>query len=796
MTSIELRETLSNLYPDEVSLRRVADDAGLALNHISFSGSAANGWYAIWKEAEKSNKVEAVIAVARKEYPDNQLLQKLSNEYLRSLNRHPPEDVKSPLGTPSQNWQFQERSGDEFREHALRTNSLKEREAYWSRARGEYQLAIAQIQEHESIDKVRLYRKMTECLRKLGEIDLAEKRFLEPALKLIERVQDQLQPNNEKAYLRLEQAYVVYRREEWSVLKTRSEDIINVYESDPAHGQRGELRFVVGSAYNLLAIALQRVTKDMVKSNKTPRDCWQQAEYFLEGLESSEAKRTLQDVKINSAVYWFDRGDCDLAVEKLEDIYHKYIANAKDVIDILPAQRQILVKHNLAAAYLHKPAYLDEANKLLQENLALAQELNDVEEWISALQLQLKVIREQVDQASNSEKPHLVEKAEKLRKELNRAIKLAERADWENDDDNLELHRLFTEIYLAAGQVDKAGEEFKEIESWRSSESNQADLYTTRASFFQSKGNLDRAIFFLEEACQLYKDLAHFGMFVDTKTRLAELCIQCGDGNKAREILREADEGAKELICLERSTHIKHLSMKVEAILQRQNIIAQDASVVTGVKERGVRTTQTLAAPEATQAKIKILFLAASPQDNVPLHTAEEARAIDVALRQAEFRTFEIIPHGAVQVEDLQLLLLRYRPQIVHFSGHGSTDNAIFLQDVKGQSAPVPAPALRALFHLFHEQIRCVVLNACYTNEQATAIAETVDCVVGMTGAITDEAARHFAIAFYSALAEGESVQSAYEFGVNRLALQNLNEIALPVLIAQRADPGTLRFTS
>lgn len=244
------------------------------------------------------------------------------------------------------------------------------------------------------------------------------------------------------------------------------------------------------------------------------------------------------------------------------------------------------------------------------------------------------------------------------------------------------------------------------------------------------------------------------------------------------------------------------------ASLQVQDVIAQGTGAVTGVKGHGVtttagitisgvRATQTAAAPQTTTPpKIKILFLAASPHDNVPLRTAEEARAIDHALRQAAERRLEIVPHGAVQIEDLQALLLRHRPQIVHFSGHGSTSNTLLLQAANGTSIPVPAAALRDLFGLFKEQIRCVVLNACYTAEQATAIATVIDCVVGMADAISDEAARHFATAFYHALGEGESVQRAYELGRNLLALQNLNEADLPVLIAQRADPGMLRFTT
>lgn len=239
------------------------------------------------------------------------------------------------------------------------------------------------------------------------------------------------------------------------------------------------------------------------------------------------------------------------------------------------------------------------------------------------------------------------------------------------------------------------------------------------------------------------------------------------------------------------------------AFLQIQDVSAQGSDAVTGVKGRditvsggitisGVRASQNQPAAQAPPP-IKILFLAASPHDNVPLHTAEEARAIDLALRQAD-PPFAVMNHGAVQVADLQPLLLRYQPQIVHFSGHGIESNAIVLQDAEGKSTPVPARALRDLFRLDQPQLRCVVLNACYTAAQAAAIAEAVDCVVGMSDAIPDEAAPLFAVAFYGALAAGHSVKTAFAAGCNRLDLSQLAENQQPVLVAPRVDPATIYF--
>lgn len=250
------------------------------------------------------------------------------------------------------------------------------------------------------------------------------------------------------------------------------------------------------------------------------------------------------------------------------------------------------------------------------------------------------------------------------------------------------------------------------------------------------------------------------------------------------------------------------------ASIKLSDILAQGAGHVTGVAMNrvdvagaieisGVRAGNltpldapkpaTGAAPAAADP-ISILFLAANPLDMEPLRLDEECRAIDAALRQAEYRHFDLRPHWAVQVADLQELLLRRQPHILHFSGHGSDRNEIILQDASGQAAPVSAGALRTLFGLLKDNLRCVVLNACYTAEQAGAIADRIDCVVGMTEAISDPAARAFAVAFYRALGYGRTVQEAFDLGCSQIDLNNLDEADKPVLIAQHADPVTIRF--
>src|SRR5262249_53146923 len=73
-----------------------------------------------------------------------------------------------------------------------------------------------------------------------------------------------------------------------------------------------------------------------------------------------------------------------------------------------------------------------------------------------------------------------------------------------------------------------------------------------------------------------------------------------------------------------------------------------------------------------TASMIKVLLLSANPID-APLNIDEEIRAIDAKIRASEHRdSVNLIKHGAVRLEDLPDLLMRYQPHVVHFSGHGA----------------------------------------------------------------------------------------------------------------------------
>jgi hypothetical protein len=185
-----------------------------------------------------------------------------------------------------------------------------------------------------------------------------------------------------------------------------------------------------------------------------------------------------------------------------------------------------------------------------------------------------------------------------------------------------------------------------------------------------------------------------------------------------------------------------------------------------------------------------ILFLAASPNDENKLALDKEAREIRDKIRKAEYRdALNFRTEWAVRPDDLLQYLNEYRPQAVHFSGHG-TASEILLLDANGQSKPVSREALHNLFKLHSRTVRVVVLNACFSKAQAEAIVEVIDCAVGMNRAIGDEAAIVFAAAFYRKLGFGDSVKDAFEEARVALQLEGIAEHQTPeLLVKPGVDP-------
>ena len=189
----------------------------------------------------------------------------------------------------------------------------------------------------------------------------------------------------------------------------------------------------------------------------------------------------------------------------------------------------------------------------------------------------------------------------------------------------------------------------------------------------------------------------------------------------------------------------------------------------------------------ADENRLNVLFLTADPTDTSRLRLGQEAREIREKLQLSKHRDrFAFNERWSVRPVDISQAMLDLQPQIVHFSGHGTSNGAICFENQIGKIQPVNPEALSSLFEQFAEQVKVVVLNACYSEQQAEAISEQVDYVIGMNKSITDMASIAFSIGFYQAIGAGRNISDAYKLGVTQIRLQGIDEHEIPVLVKKR----------
>jgi hypothetical protein len=188
------------------------------------------------------------------------------------------------------------------------------------------------------------------------------------------------------------------------------------------------------------------------------------------------------------------------------------------------------------------------------------------------------------------------------------------------------------------------------------------------------------------------------------------------------------------------------------------------------------------------QQQISILFLSADPTDSSRLRLGEEFREIQEKLQIAKLRDrFQLHQRFSTRPTDITQALLDVQPQVVHFSSHGTASGALCFENQFGKTHLIEPDTLAALFEQFAHQVNCVVLNACYSEIQANAIAGEIKYVIGMNTAMGDQAAIAFSIGFYQAIGAGRTIEEAYKLGCVQIKLQGSLEHLTPVLVQQEA---------
>ncbi|ALJ27414.1 CHAT domain-containing protein [Stenotrophomonas acidaminiphila] len=219
---------------------------------------------------------------------------------------------------------------------------------------------------------------------------------------------------------------------------------------------------------------------------------------------------------------------------------------------------------------------------------------------------------------------------------------------------------------------------------------------------------------------------------------------------------------------------------RIQADNQRMSQIHGRLSHHDQLHHLAFSTLQKLQTPPS---KIAVLFLAANPLDQQQLRLDEEARLIAEMIRKSEHRdAVRLESRWAVRPLDVLQAINECNPSIIHFSGHGSSEDEIVFQDASGNTKLVSKEAIVQTMVAGSDKIQLVFFNTCYSRNQAEAVVAHVPAAIGMNTSIGDDAARVFAAQFYSAIGFGHSVGRAFAQARAALMLEGIREEDTPEL--------------
>jgi hypothetical protein len=196
--------------------------------------------------------------------------------------------------------------------------------------------------------------------------------------------------------------------------------------------------------------------------------------------------------------------------------------------------------------------------------------------------------------------------------------------------------------------------------------------------------------------------------------------------------------------------------------------------------------------------KLVVLFLTANPDAENSLRVDAEVRRVQQAIRGSKFaENVQVEYRPAADLQTILDGLNDLRPQVVHFSGHG-TDGGLLTDTGELEEDPsdeLSYSLLGKALHATDHPPDVVVLNSCSSSHAKNDVLPKVKFLVSMNVPISDIAAAAFAPQFYAALASGQSVQSAFKQGDVAVEAASISEAATPALHANKADASKVVLT-
>ena len=168
----------------------------------------------------------------------------------------------------------------------------------------------------------------------------------------------------------------------------------------------------------------------------------------------------------------------------------------------------------------------------------------------------------------------------------------------------------------------------------------------------------------------------------------------------------------------------------------------------------------------------KILIFPANP--NSSIEKIEQSNESIVWTQKyfsdAQKSSFDVVKQKANTCKKFKRKLKEEKPTIIHFIGDSLVNKISFL-DGYSEFQEASESEIEHVFKILPDiGIKCVILDRCYCQTQASKIAEYVPFVIVLPQSMSDNSIKNFIEKFYSTLADGENYNDAFLAGKQYLS--------------------------
>lgn len=185
----------------------------------------------------------------------------------------------------------------------------------------------------------------------------------------------------------------------------------------------------------------------------------------------------------------------------------------------------------------------------------------------------------------------------------------------------------------------------------------------------------------------------------------------------------------------------------------------------------------------------KLLAILSNPDNEVKLRTDREIKKVNQVISPLAAHDFECIYKPALMIEELPGLIIKEKPDIIHFSGHGNK-KALSFEDKDGNSDPLSAESLDIIFKETGRFITCLVINACNSSAISKRLKNYLPFIISFPGKIEDELSECFSRVFYESLSQGLTVEGAFRLAKAIIGNKIKDKRRLPRLSINKKHPA------